>query len=53
MKLPEDFEDFRLYLQEQKLSENSITSYMGSLRLFGNMYTSVTASTAKNTEPTS
>ena len=47
MKLPEDFEDFRLYLQEQKLSENSITSYMGSLRLFGNMYTSVTASTAK------
>ena len=35
MKLPEDFEDFRLYLQEQKLSENSITSYMfpNSLRL--------------------
>lgn len=47
MKTPADFEGFRSYLQEQKLSESSITSYIGSLRLFGSMYPSLTASTAK------
>ncbi len=47
MKLSADLDGFRLYLQEQKLSDSSITSYVGSLRLFGTMYASLTASTAK------
>lgn len=47
MKLSTDFEEFRGYLREQKLSDNSIASYMGSLRLYGSLYTSVTASSAK------
>ena len=37
MKLSADLDGFRLYLQEQKLSDSSITSYVGSLRLFGTM----------------
>ena len=47
MKLPADFEDFRVYLQEQKMSENSIISYMGSLRLYQSLYSSVTAASSK------
>lgn len=47
MKLNADFEEFRYYLQEQKLSDSSIVSYMGSLRLYGSLYTSVTTATAK------
>jgi len=47
MKLSADFEEFRRYLHEQKLSDNSVTSYVGSLRLYQSLYTSITASTAR------
>ncbi len=47
MKLSADFEEFRSYLQELKLSANTIASYMGSVRLYGSLYTSVTTASAK------
>lgn len=43
MKQSDDLEQFRLYLQEKKLSANSISSYLGSLRLYGSLYPAVTA----------
>lgn len=47
MKLYADYEGFRYYLKEKKLSDSSITSYMGSLRLYESLYSSITASTSK------
>lgn len=47
MKLLTNFDQFRAYLQDRKLSDNSIAAYLGSLRLFCRLYPSVTAATTK------
>lgn len=47
MKLTTDFEDFRIYLQEKKLSESTVISYIGSMRLYQGLYSSITTASAK------
>lgn len=47
MQLISDFEEFRCYLEDLKLSDHSITSYLGSLRLYKSLYPSVTPSNLK------
>lgn len=47
MKMSSDLEEFRSYLQERKLSENSIISYLGSLRLYQNLYPTITAANTR------
>ena len=43
MKMSSDLGEFRSHLLERKLSENSISSYLGSLRLYQKLYPAVTA----------
>jgi len=40
--------EFRLYLEEKKLSENSIVSYLGSIRLYQSLYTDITAANIRS-----
>ncbi|MCI8838022.1 MAG: tyrosine-type recombinase/integrase [Hungatella sp.] len=47
MKLSADFNDFSCYLQERKLSDTTIVSYIGSIRLYISLYSSVTAASSK------
>ena len=41
------FQDFRLYLQDRKLSDNTIASYLGSLRLYKSLYPTLTAANVR------
>lgn len=52
MNTPKDndslkLQEFRLYLEEKKLSANTILSYLGSVRLYHQLYPSVTAVNVK------
>lgn len=47
MKISSDLEGFYSYLQKRKLSENSIVSYLGSIRLYQNLYPTVTAANTR------
>lgn len=39
--------DFRQYLEQQKLSENSIISYLGSIRLYQTLYPDITSQSVR------
>jgi len=43
----ENLQLFRAYLEEQKLSENTIVSYLGSVRLYDSLYPSLTMANSK------
>lgn len=47
MKMSIDLQDFRLYLQDRKLSDNTIASYLGSLRLYKSLYPTLTAANVR------
>lgn len=45
--MTENLQLFQEYLEEQKLSANTIVSYMGSVRLYHSLYSSITAANTK------
>ncbi len=47
MKLSNDLEEFCLYLQNRNLSDNTIISYLGSIRLYRNLCLSINAANAR------
>lgn len=47
MMISDNLQLFRKYMEEQKLSDNSIISYLGSVRLYNSLYPSINASNTK------
>lgn len=47
MKRPDDLQEFNLYLRNRKLSDSTVTSYLGSLKLYQSLYPTITAANAR------
>ncbi|MCI8516364.1 MAG: tyrosine-type recombinase/integrase [Hungatella sp.] len=47
MKLSTDLQEYTLYLQSRKLSNNTVVSYLGSFRLYQSLYSTITFANAR------